>query len=252
MHLLAPEPGPRTAASRRDLFAVRGLPRPPRAVLFDLDGTLYSQPPVRALMALELGARFLRPSSAGGARRALRTLRAFRRVRESLRAVGRPTTDRLERLQFAESARVAGCDAAEVQALVEEWMYRRPLKYLRMCRRRGLHALLGFLEDRGMRRGVLSDYPALPKLRALGVADHFSPVLCTTEPAINAFKPHPAGFLLVCESWRLPPEDVLYVGDRPAVDAAGARAAGMPCWILGPHPSAFRRLYRALADLCRR
>ncbi len=29
------------------------------------------------------------------------------------------------------------------------------------------------------------------------------------------------------------PGDVLFVGDRPDVDAAGASAAGMPCVIIG-------------------
>jgi FMN phosphatase YigB (HAD superfamily) len=38
--------------------------------------------------------------------------------------------------------------------------------------------------------------------------------LCATSPEINAFKPHPKGFLHACALWGLPPEEVLYIGDR--------------------------------------
>jgi HAD superfamily hydrolase (TIGR01549 family) len=238
------------AAPWGGIGGVRRLTRPPRAVLFDVDGTLYSQPPLRAAMALELAARFLRPSRARATARVVRTLRTFRRVREGLPARGRPV-ERLERLQVAETARLLGVDAAEVEAVVSEWMQRRPLRYLRLCRRRGLRSLLRRLRALRVPCGVLSDYPAAEKLRALGVADEFSPVLCTTDPSINALKPHPAGFLTACRTWRLAPEDVLYVGDRPTVDGAGAQAAGMPCCILGPYPSALWRLHRALANLYR-
>ena len=54
-----------------------------------------------------------------------------------------------------------------------------------------------------------------------------------SDPEIDAFKPSPRGFLRACELWDLEPADVLFVGDRPEVDAAGAAAAGMPCVIIG-------------------
>ncbi len=241
-----------SAADRSGPARAHGLARAPRAVLFDLDGTLYSQPPLRAGMALELAARFLDPAAARTAARVVRTLRAFRRIREDLRGRELAGSDCLERLQFTETAGRVGLAPADVEAIVEEWMLRRPLRYLRMCRRPGLRRLLRLLRDRRTPCGVLSDYPADAKLRALGVGGDFFPVLCTTDPAINALKPHPAGFLKACRAWRLTPADVLYVGDRPAVDAAGAKAAGMPCFIVGPLPFALWRLYRALADLPRR
>ena len=57
-----------------------------RAVLFDVDGTLYSQAPVRAAMALELGAStLLRPAATI---EAIRVLKSFRRTRERLRDRG--------------------------------------------------------------------------------------------------------------------------------------------------------------------
>ena len=58
-------------------------------------------------------------------------------------------------------------------------------------------------------------------------------MLCSTDKEINAFKPHPRGYLRACEEWGLQPQEVLYVGDRPEVDAKGAKAAGMPCMMVG-------------------
>jgi HAD superfamily hydrolase (TIGR01549 family) len=119
-----------------------------------------------------------------------------------------------------------------MESAVSEWLYQRPLKYLRLCRHRGIEAFLSFLAYKGLQVGVFSDYPAVDKLRALGLFDRIPLVLCATDPEINAFKPHPKGFLRACTVWGLPPEEVLYVGDRPEIDAVGAAAAGMPCAIL--------------------
>ena len=116
---------------------------------------------------------------------------------------------------------------------VDEWIYRRPLKYLRLVRRRGLIPLLEGLRDRGIHRGVFSDYPAADKLEALGVAGHFDLAISAIDRDVAAFKPAPRGFLVACERWHLTPQDVLYVGDRPDVDLAGATAAGMRCAIVG-------------------
>src|SRR6266850_203758 len=92
-----------------------------RAVLFDIDGTLYHQAPVHPLVPLA-------------------------------------------ELQFTEPARRIGESPAMIASLVEEWMFRRPVKYLRWARRRQIASLLGRLRDDRVALGVLSDYPAAEKL----------------------------------------------------------------------------------------
>jgi HAD superfamily hydrolase (TIGR01549 family) len=222
-----------------------------RAVLFDLDGTLYRQRPLRVLMAMELATLPL--SGPMRALKRLRALSAYRRAQEHLRAqaAAAPATSQLDR-----AAREASLPLEEVEVLVEEWMYQRPLKYLRLLRSPGVAEVLDLLDRAQVPAGILSDYPAAAKLRALDLDGRFSPVLTSSDPAINVFKPHPRGFLRACECWNLPPGEVLMVGDRDDADAAGAAAAGMPCVIIGQRRSSsrylalpsFERLSRAIDD----
>ena len=233
---------------------------PIRAVLLDVDGTLYYQQRLRAYMVCELCMLPVIQRSCSAACDSWRALRMFRRVREGLRHVGEADM-RLAQWQYSAAVQRIGWQPAVLENLVVEWLYQRPLKYLRFCRRRGLEAFCAFLENRGIQIGVFSDYPAMDKLKSLGVADRMSVALCATDPEINALKPSPKGFLHACRLWGLRPEEVLYVGDRPEVDAVGALNAGMPCVILTPWtrqegqsdmPSAYKtfasfaRLQRAL------
>jgi len=217
------------------MSAVRGQvhlgPHLVRGVLFDLDGTLYFQTPLRLLMALELSLLPLRvgPRRAG---RAITLLSAYREAHETLRRTGHaggPVHDH----QLGLAAAQVGLSLREAAPIVSEWMVRRPLKYLRLCRRPGLVGLLETLRGRGVRLGVLSDYPAEAKLLALGLRRAFDDVVWTGEADVNALKPDPKGFLFVASQWNIPPSETLYVGDRADVDAEGARRAGMPCVLVG-------------------
>lgn len=201
-----------------------------RAVLFDLDGTLYTQKPVQLRMALELATLpLVHPLAAV---RMLRALRSYRHAQEELRS-REPESGPLADAQIAIAARQSGLPHARVAALVDEWMIRRPLKYLRGQLAPGTLELLDRLQASGVHVGLLSDYPAAEKLEALGLAGRFSPILCSSDPGINRFKPDPRGFRVAAELWNLPTDQVLMVGDRYEVDFVGARAAGMPCVLVG-------------------
>jgi len=201
-----------------------------RAVLFDLDGTLYHQTPVRARMAAELALAVLRAPRPGA--RIARALKSFRHLREDLRALGH-ASESLERLQYVAPARHVGLQPEELARLVEEWMVRRPLPHVAAAARSDLASTFAALEQRMVGIGVYSDYPTARKLEALGCRKKVSLELCSTDAEVNAFKPHPRGFLRACQVWGLEPSEVLFVGDRAGIDAAGARAAGMRCALVG-------------------
>ena len=245
-----------------------------QAVLFDLDGTLYDQRRMRRTMAMELLTLPLtRPFSAV---KTWRGLSAYRHAQEALRGTERAGqagkagrgTEGTENAEIDAQLNLAavrcGIPSATLKPIVQEWMFRRPLKHMRACRAAGVVQLLTFLADAGLELGVLSDYPAQDKLAALGVDRFFPTVLCTTDPQIGAFKPDPRGFLEASRRWGIAPAEVLVVGDRLDADAAGAAAAGMPCVIVGRSVraesapegvlvfSSLERLYRVLVDDKRR
>jgi HAD superfamily hydrolase (TIGR01549 family) len=199
-----------------------------RGVLFDLDGTLYRQPPLRLAMTAELATLPLRRPFSFSTE--IKALKSYRRAHEALRSGGFTNVARNQIEMAAQSSRLS---TERVEQLVREWMHERPLKYLRFVKARGLTALLRWLASRNIRLGVLSDYPAEAKLRALGHQGAFDPILCSTAPEIDALKPDPKGFLYACNKWNLPPSEILMVGDRSEVDGRGAAAAGMPCVVVG-------------------
>src|SRR6266545_5031341 len=134
-----------------------------RAVLFDLDGTLYDQRRMRMLMAAELlrlGLR--RPMYAP---RILNALRTYRREQELLRSDLGRTVDLTT--QSDRAAARTGLTVTATERVVDEWMFQRPLKHMPACRAHDLLNLLAFLDTKGLPIGVLSDYPPAAKLRAL-------------------------------------------------------------------------------------
>lgn len=78
------------------------------------------------------------------------------------------------------------------------------------------------------RHGLLSNSAAHNqdrKLRTLGVRDRFEVLVCAAD--LGVAKPAPGAFHAACDALRLDPPEVLYVGDHPDIDAAGALAAGL-------------------------
>ena len=148
-------------------------------------------------MAVELGLLPVVQRSYRAAYDIWRALSMFRKVREGLRHAGAADVC-LAQWQYIAAAQRIGWEPAALERLVTEWLYQRPLKYLRFCRRRGLETFCASLENKGIHMGVFSDYPVLDKLKSLGVADRMSVMLCATDPEIDAFKPSPKGFLHAC------------------------------------------------------
>jgi putative hydrolase of the HAD superfamily len=214
-----------------------------KVIVFDVDGTLYRQGPLRRAMLL----RLLRTTVARPVEglRTLRALEAYRRAQEELR--GR-TSGAVAREQIRLACERAKCDPAFVTACVDRWMEQEPLDLLQGCAYSGLVEFLDACRARGLRIAALSDYPAAAKLRALGIAERFELVLCAQEPDVDVFKPHPRGLQVVLQRLGVFAHECLYVGDRAEVDAAAARAAGIPCVILTREGSSSGRDYTTVAS----
>jgi len=189
------------------------------AWLVDLDGTLYRALPVKLLMAAEL---------ALGGFRAVPRLRRFRHEHERLRRDPPASGASTYAVQLERAAAAAGTTVAELERTVGEWMIRRPGKWLRLFRRRGLLAEIAAFREQGGKTALVSDYPAREKLRALGAEALFDAVVANGEPdGPSGLKPSPEGFLLAAEKLGVSPEACLVVGDRDDADGEAARRAGM-------------------------
>lgn len=199
------------------------LQREPAAVLFDLDGTLYRQSPVRrAMLGRIVRSHVVRPRAAA---EVARVLSAYRRAQEDLRARRFRGDVAGEQLRIA--AEQTGRSPDEVRAIVERWMERAPLDLLARHRRTDVIAAIDELADRGVPLGVVSDYPAAAKLAALGIEQQFRVTVCAQDPDVGAFKPEPHGLVAALARLGISPENTWYVGDRLDVDLPAATAAGM-------------------------
>jgi putative hydrolase of the HAD superfamily len=194
------------------------MPRNIAAVAFDVDGTLY--PEWRLYLRTWRGA-LSRP----------RLFAAFAKARGRLRrtaAVAGVTSfyDLQAQLCAEELGLPADGDAEKIKAAIARQVYGsvercfdgiRPYPHVTEC--------LRAMKEGGLKLAVLSDFPLGGKLAALRLAGIWDAELCSEE--IGALKPHPLPFLRLAERLDLPPERVLYVGNNPRYDIAGAKNAGM-------------------------
>ena len=176
--------------------------------------------------------------------RAARFLSAFRKAQENLRGSAQLPLD----LAAAQLEHAAGgpCDASH-QQLIERWMEREPLSAIARHARAGLLEFCKNARGAGVRTGVFSDYPAGPKLAALGVTDYLDVVVSAQDPEVRRFKPDPTGLRVTLHRMKVDAANAIYVGDRADVDAPAAAAAGMRCFLFAP-PSSQSRSWTPVTD----
>jgi FMN phosphatase YigB (HAD superfamily) len=201
---------------------------PIKAIVFDVDGTLYRQGPVRRAMFARLASELLINPVRGW--RTMRALKAYRDAQEHLRRW--PAGGDVATAQYALACERASVDRESMAACVAEWMEQKPLTVLPRFGQPGMLGVLHTCRAQGVRLGALSDYPAQDKLKALGLEGLFDVVLCAQQSSVNVFKPNPKGLLRAMESLGTAASETLYVGDRLDVDLPTAQAAGVRCVII--------------------
>ena len=205
-----------------------------KALIFDLDGTLYRQDSLRRAMAVRLVRAHLGRPRLG--MRTARVLTAYRQAQERLRdfqSVSSYSGD-LVAAQLQLTCEQTQAPPDFVSGCVSRWMETEPLPLLASRIQPGVVDLLSAARARGLKLAVLSDYPAEAKLRALGVDGWFDLVLSAQSPQVGVFKPHPRGIQVALDLFGLSPCQCAYIGDRADVDGAAAEAAGVYPYILGP------------------
>lgn len=218
-----------------------------KAIIFDVDGTLYRLRPLQRAVQLHfLRGHWHRPWEVWQVHRAVS---AYRRATDDLREVpgdGRNLKDR----QIEIAARTSSLPEECVREHVRRWMEEEPLVFLKKFRLEGVEGLLRELRERRMRLGVFSDFPARKKLKALGIEESFEVVVSAHDPGVQRFKPDPRGLRAVLEQLGVEAEEAIYVGDRPSIDGLAAERAGVSFVLAGDgHPDSnwnFENLRRVL------
>ena len=206
-------------------------------VVFDVDGTLYRQKPLRWTMLRMLA----RDALASRSLRTLKVLADYRREREVLADDGVEDFDPKLIAGVAARARLA---PTAVERIVEDWIETRPLPHLRRAMVAGVPALFKALRRSGRTIGVLSDYPAVAKIAALGLeADHI-----VAARDVGLMKPSPRGLLAVIAAADASPAATVLIGDRDERDGAAADAAGVRVLLRSSTPVAGRITFADFTD----
>jgi len=215
-----------------------------KAILMDMDGTLYRKSVVRKAMIM----RLLRYSAVKPFRgfQSLRIIAGYRRGQEVLREKT-GVQENLPDLQLKYAANFSGSEMSSVRAEVERWMEREPLEHLRRAMRPGLREFLAHCRELGLKTGVVSDYPADAKLSAMDLSGSFDVSVCAQDNEVNVFKPNPKGLIVCAERLIVSPHQAVYIGDRAEVDGVAADRAGMNCTLIGEACDG-RGKYRTVTD----
>ena len=179
-----------------------------RAVIFDLDGTLYDSTGLHRLVALK----------------ELSRLAFFRVLKE-----------RLARKELAGKDFGSGTEFenAFFRKVSRNWYLQTYLPDMvsilreRFHPREGLENMLEVIRSAGIKTAVFSDYGHVrEKLDALGIDPGLFDGLYDAA-SLGGLKPCRESFLKVCDTLGVKPGDALMIGDRTDTDGAGAIGCGM-------------------------
>jgi len=183
----------------------------PKAVLFDLDGTLVDSAPDIAAACNELLATRALPSLT---------------VPQVTLMIGNGVEKLVERAFAAAGAPLSGAALLQANKDMAPIYLRHVTEHTTLMP--GVREVLAVLHVRGVKLGVVTNKPQAATREILlhfGLLEMFKAVV--GGDAVVAKKPAPDGIFLALEKCGIDPADALLVGDSHA-DVGAARAAGIP------------------------
>lgn len=203
-----------------------------KAVIFDLDGTLYYQRPFRVRMAWWIVGYII---SHPHAVRDVFLIIQYRKVREHWEqysgSVEAPDTQMLDRQQYAYVAKQMKLSVEKVQRTIAFYMLEAPLKLLAAYRDEVLADIIETLRQHNITVVIYSDYPVQEKLKALGIkADAY---YVSADARIGCMKPDPKGIQVILKDYGLSHTDALMIGDRYEKDGLAAKENAVDFIIVG-------------------
>lgn len=187
--------------------------------IFDLDGTLYHQLPVRLEMALRLIFYYaIRPHRL----KELFMLKDYRNLREKR---FKAEEENFQELQIELMAQKYKMDSSTVEKIIDRWLIKNPLKVIKRWQRKKMLSTIKTQQSQGKTIIIYSDYPVAEKLQALDLNADYK--FWSNDEIINCMKPNSKGLKNIIESLKLNCKEILYVGDRDDRDKICAEGANV-------------------------
>jgi FMN phosphatase YigB (HAD superfamily) len=188
------------------------------AAIFDVDGTLYHQRPLRLRMFAELVKYYILRLWRW---RELYALYLFRKLREKTQEC----QGDFDSYFYGKTAAQARISDEKTQAVIKKWIFDFPLPFIAKYADAKVIRCFNWYRSQGKKVLVYSDYPAISKLEQLGLGA--DAVYCASDPGISCLKPCPDGLMFIIKKHDLNPATTIFFGDRYEKDGLCAEKCGV-------------------------
>lgn len=191
-----------------------------KALILDLDGTLYFQFGVQCIMGCWM---LLYHLFFFWKFKDFLAIMYYRKLRE------KDIKDVVDN-QYILVAEKFKTNSKHIEEIVQTWLFNKPLKVLSIFKDKKLSKIIAKCKENGLKIIIYSDYPTKEKLSALNIL--YDETYDSTCPEIRTLKPDSKGLQYILKSNSLNKDDVLYVGDRDSKDGECARRCNVDYIIL--------------------
>ena len=191
-----------------------------KALIVDLDGTLYFQYGVQCIMGCRMLFYYLFHFWKF---KELLAIMYYRKQREK-------NLKEIVDNQYILVAQKYGINPKRVEEIVQIWLFHKPLTLLKIFKDKKLVKIIDKCKNTGINIIIYSDYPTKEKLMALNIK--YCKSYDSTHPEIRTLKPDVKGLQYILKSNILNKKDVLLIGDRDSKDGECARRCNVDYIIL--------------------
>lgn len=202
-----------------------------KAIILDMDGTLYFQKPFRRKMICSLFMHLLKNPTAI---KDMLIIWKYRVIREDWTqyedTMHFDANADMKTRQYYYVASKMRTTSKYVEQVIDFYMMKMPLSLLDAYKDQILIHIIEYLKEKSCQIIVYSDYPVEDKMKALGVcADKY---YTSADPLINCMKPNPKGLEVIMRDLGIDASEAIMIGDRYEKDGLAAIANGMDYIIL--------------------
>lgn len=198
-----------------------------KAVVFDFDGTLYDLQKMQKIMRKEIILFLLQNPLKW---REIQAVYHFRKHRKKAKG---QFVHQLASTQYTWVNHSTGIPLDKVQLYIRNWMFERPLNYLKDLVYPGVSEFLDVLDQKNIPWVIFSDLDAKDKSAQLGFST--AKAYAASDPGIDALKPQPVGLKKIARDIGIQTSDMLYLGDQKELDGRCAKEAGCDFVLIKPN-----------------